>query len=324
MPTLRPTFAPFVIAALAGCDGPRSALAPAGRDAERVADLFWVMLAGGALVWLLVIGSAVYAVVRRGPHPERAARRFIVGGGIVLPTVVLTGLLVYGLRMLPPMLDLGPDPAIAEVTGERWWWRVRYRHPSGPVEAANELRLPVGRRSAVAVTSADVVHALWIPALSGKVDAMPGRTNHLAFEPTRAGDFRGLCAEYCGLSHALMDFDVVTMAPDDFQAWLDREAGPAMAPTDPIARRGADAFLRHGCGACHAIRGTVADGTIGPDLTHVGGRRRIAGVVPNTVDGFRDWLRDPEAHKPGVRMPAFDMLPADDIAALARYLDGLK
>ncbi|MEZ4431303.1 MAG: cytochrome c oxidase subunit II [bacterium] len=310
--------------ALAGCESPQSALSPAGRDAEQVATLFWVMLAGAAVVWLAVMGAALYAVVRGGrEHAERSARLFIVGGGIVFPTVVLTVLLVFGLRLLPGMLDLGPEPPVAVVSGEQWWWRVTYQHDGGELAAANELRLPLGRRSAVAVTSPDVIHALWVPALGGKVDAIPGRQNHLAFEPTREGTYRGLCAEYCGLSHALMNLDVVVMRPDAYAAWLAAEAAPAKPPADDITRRGADAFAAHGCGACHAIRGTAANGTLGPDLTHVGGRVRIGGVLPNTVDGFRDWLTHPEHHKPGVHMPSFHMLPPAELDALARYLDEL-
>lgn len=311
--------------ALAGCASPQSALSPAGRDAEQVATLFWVMLAGAIVVWLLMMGVALYAVIRGGrEHAERRAKLYIVGGGIVFPVVVLTVLLVFGLRLLPGLLDLGPDPPIAVVSGEQWWWRVTYTHEGREIAAANELRLPLGRRSAVAVVSPDVIHALWVPALGGKVDAIPGRTNHLAFEPTREGTYRGLCAEYCGLSHALMNLDVVVTSPEEHARWLEAEAAPAKPPADDITRRGAEAFASHGCGACHAIRGTAAAGTLGPDLTHVGGRTRVGGVLPNTVDGFRDWLDHPEHHKPGVHMPSFHMLPTAELDALARYLDGLQ
>lgn len=308
-----------------GCDGPQSTLAPAGRDAEQVATLFWIMLVGAAIVWLAVMGSAIYAVVRgRREHPERLAKLFIVGGGIVFPTVVLTVLLIFGLRMLPGLLDLGPDPPAMEVSAEQWWWRVDYLVDGTRVEAANELRLPLGRRTAIAVVSPDVVHSLWVPSLGGKVDAIPGRTNHLAFEPTRTGVFRGICAEYCGVSHAVMNFDVVVTTPEEHARWLIAQQASAKPPADEIARRGEEAFQRNGCGACHAIRGTAADGIIGPDLTHVGSRVRIAGVLPNTVAGFVDWLSRPEKHKPGVHMPAFDMLPDAERTALAHYLDGLE
>ena len=320
-----PRLALTALLATACADAPQSALAPAGRDAEQAASLWWVMLVGAIIVWLIVMGAAVYAVVRGGrEHPERAARLFIVGGGIVFPTVVLTALLVFGLRLLPDMLDLGDQPPIAELSGEQWWWRVTYRAGETPISSANELRLPLGTRSAVSVVSPDVVHSLWIPALAGKVDAIPGRTNHLGLQPTRTGTYNGICAEYCGLSHALMNFDVVVMPPDDFAAWLAAEAKPALPPADAITRRGADAVVRYGCGACHAIRGTEATGTIGPDLTHVGGRVRVAGVLPNTVEGFREWLLQPEKFKPGVHMPGFDMVPSEDVDAMAAYLDALK
>lgn len=320
--------AALIIAAVAGgCDGWQSTLAPAGRDAEQIAELFWVMAAGAALIWLLVIGAAMYAVVRGNrQHSERASRWFIVGGGVVLPTVVLTVLLVFGLRMLPDLLDLGPDPEpVAAVSAEQWWWRVAYRLPDGEViELANEVRVPIGARVALAIDSPDVVHSLWIPALAGKVDAIPGRTTYLGLEATRAGVFRGVCAEYCGQSHARMLFHAVAMPADDYEAWLEHQAEPAAPPATALAERGQRAFLAYGCGACHTVRGTPADGAVGPDLTHVGSRIAVAGVLENDVDGFRRWLTRPGEVKPGVHMPGYHMVDAADLTALATYLESLQ
>lgn len=316
----------LLMALLPACDGPLSALAPAGVDAERIATLFWVMAIGAVVIWAAVMLSALYAVSSKRRPTERTANLFIIGGGVVAPVVVLTVLLIWGLSVLPKLLDTGPDeqPRV-EVIGEQWWWRMRYHLDDGrTVELANELRLPVGRRSAVAVESIDVVHSLWVPAWAGKVDAIPGRTTYLGLEPTRASHVGGVCAEYCGLSHARMTFDAISMAPDAYQAWLEHQASDAQTPSGELEERGEQVFMSRGCGACHTVRGTDADGIAGPDLTHVGSRARIAGVLPNNRDAFRRWLLDPDAIKPGAHMPAFDALNDRDARALAAYLEALE
>lgn len=302
-----------------------SALAPAGRDAERVLDLFVWMTAGAALIWLLVVGLAFYAIhVEPGPHPEWKARALIVGGGAVMPIVVLTVLLAFGLSTLPKLLAPAPPgaPQIV-VSGEQWWWRVTYPREDGTaVELANELRLPVGRRVEVQLASPDVIHSFWVPSLAGKMDMIPGRATRLALEPTRTGIFRGACAEYCGASHAFMHFYVVVMEEDAFERWLDLQSAPAQAPAD---HPGLQVFLASGCGACHTIRGTPADGVIGPDLTHVGSRVSLgAGRLANREEDFLRWISRTTHLKPEVRMPAFGMLPADDVRTIAAYLDALR
>lgn len=314
---------------LAGCHGPQSALDPAGRGAERIAELFWWMVTGAGLIWLAVIGLAIYAMrVGPGTHSRHTAL-LIIGGGAVLPTVVLAGLLAYGLALIPGLLL---PPAATElqiaVSAEQWWWRVRYLtsgSDSEAVELANEVRLPVGVRVAFHLESPDVIHSFWIPALGGKIDMIPGRRNHLTLEPTRTGVFSGVCAEYCGTSHALMRFDVVVLAPEDFALWLTRQREPARPPTQPLATHGQEQFLANGCGACHTVRGTPANGVVGPDLTHVGSRLSLgAGILPNDHEAFVRWIAHTDEVKPGVHMPAFGMLPSQDVQALAAYLDSLE
>ena len=154
---------------------------------------------------------------------------------------------------------------------------------------------------------------------------IPGRMTRLALEPTRTGTFRGTCAEYCGASHALMAFAVVVMEREDFRAWVEEQARPAVAPGDPLAARGQMAFIANGCTACHAIRGTPAAGRIGPDLTHVGSRRQIAAeTLPNDRAALVRWITETDTIKPGVHMPAFRALERDELSALAAYLSGLK
>jgi cytochrome c oxidase subunit 2 len=201
---------------------------------------------------------------------------------------------------------------------------VRYWPPGAehPIESANEVRLPVGQRVEFTLDAEEVIHSFWIPSLAGKMDMIPGRTNRLVVEATETGTFRGQCAEFCGTSHALMAFAAVTMEEDAFQQWLRAEAQPAAGDAaDP----GLQTFLAYGCGGCHTIRGTQADGRLGPDLTHVGGRKTLgAGILPNTVDGFREWIAHTQDVKPAARMPSFGMADEDDLLAMARYLESLQ
>ena len=189
------------------------------------------------------------------------------------------------------------------------------------VETANEIRVPVGRNVAFALRSPDVIHSFWIPGLAGKMDMIPGRTNELVVRATRPGTYRGVCAEFCGLSHARMAFDVIAMEPAEFDLWLESAARPAAGVAGPGRRL----FEDYGCGGCHAIRGHLEGSPIGPDLTHFGARRTLgAGTLPMTADAIAAFIRDPARSKPGALMPAFGAMPAADAAAIAAYLSGLR
>jgi cytochrome c oxidase subunit 2 len=307
----------------AGCSGPQSALDPAGHGAERLAALFWVMLAGSAVLWAAVIALAVAAArMEPGRAGETFGSSLILWGGAVFPTTVLAALLVYGLTLMPDMRAPGDGLKIA-VSGEQFWWRVRYRPADGApeVDSANEIRLPVGERVEFLLDAPDVIHSFWIPPLGGKLDMIPGRTNRLVLHPTKPGVYRGVCAEFCGPSHALMAFPVIAMERADFDRWLDDEASDAA----PAGGRGAELFLANGCGACHAVRGTEGRGRIGPDLTHIGSRRTIgAGMLHNTPENLARFIAETERIKPGSRMPSYGMLAAPDLAAIAAYLASLK
>lgn len=313
---------------LAACGGVQSALAPAGVEAREVAYLFEVMVAGGALIWLGVIGLLLHALRRRRKvRSTRAAGGLILWGGAVFPAVTLAVLLGYALWLMPslrPWAEAGGAGRLRiEVTGHQYWWRVVYHPADGgpPVVSANEIRLPVGQRVDFELHSADVIHSFWIPPLGGKMDMIPGRTNRLSLQATEAGTFRGPCTEFCGTSHALMAFAAMAMPQDDFDRWLDERARPSPG----VAGAGADLFLRHGCGACHRVDGTEARGVVGPDLSHVGSRETIgAGILPNDEATLARFIADPDAVKPGALMPAFDMLAPTEIAAIAAYLRGLR
>lgn len=313
---------------LTGCTGVQSALAPSGSDASAIAALFWWMTAGALVAWAGTIALALYhAYHGAAMRNRRRDRLLIVGGGVVIPTVTLTVLLVFGLAMLPRAVARAPEGSLQiTVVGEQWWWRVTYLPPAGePIVLANEIRLPVGEPVQFRLKSDNVIHSFWIPSLAGKMDMIPGRATWLTVRPTATGVFRGACAEYCGTSHALMAFYVEVMERAAFDRWLTGQAAAATPPTGELASRGSDLFQSNGCGACHTVRGTPADGVVGPDLTHVGSRISIgAGILPTEPDPLRRWISRTEAIKPGVHMPAFGMLPDDDVRALAAYLHGLK
>ena len=319
----------FILPALflvSACEGRQSVLDPSGADARRLYDLALVLFVGAAVLWLLVGGLFVY-VTRINPRAmsRRAAEALIIGGGVIFPVVLLGGLLIYSLPLMSAQRS-APDGMRIHVTAEQWWWRVEYELPDGSrVTSANELRLPVGQRTGLVLNAQNVIHALWIPALGGKADMIPGRETYLSFLPEKVGIFRGQCAEFCGASHALMAFEAVTMTPDAFAEWLDAQAKDALVPETPAAIRGAEVFAREGCGACHTVRGTPATGLVGPDLTHVGGRVSLgAGILGVTIDDFANWLGHTDALKPEVDMPTYDFLSQDDLIALAAYLEGLK
>jgi len=320
--------APLLPAALlAACDGRQSAFNAGGDEAAALLEITWVLFIGAGVIFAAVMALAAYAVVAR-PENFFGARSWVIGAGVVFPVVTLTALQVYeydvARRLRGPA---GEDTLRIEVTGVMWWWDVRYPAMDGGegFRTANELVIPVGRPVELVVTAADVIHSFWVPSLSGKVDMIPGHVNRLRFVVEEAGVYRGQCAEYCGAQHAWMAFDVVAVPPERFAAWLEGQRRPAAEPADPVLAAGRDAFLRSGCGECHVVRGTPADGMRGPDLTHVGGRRSLAaGVLPNGVGALAGWIAGAQHIKPGNRMPSFGNLDGPALRAMAAWLESLE
>ena len=294
--------------------------------------LFWIMLAGAVAIWVVVIGISYYAtrLLSPGRHTERTGCSLIIWGGCVFPTVVLGGLLFWGLDMMPGLRRPGDGPTIA-VSGERFWWRIAYgvegdpgvvrNLPTGGIPSANEIWIPVGQRTRILLGSPDVIHSFWVPTLAGKMDAIPGRVNRLILEPTKLGVFNGVCAEFCGTAHAQMGLRIVVVTEAAFEEHLRAQAEPA-AVTDSV---GSELFMQNGCGGCHTVRGTPAAGEVGPDLTHVASRRTIgAGLLPATEENIAAFIASPDHLKPGVEMPSFGMLPEAEIARIAEWLGSLE
>jgi cytochrome c oxidase subunit 2 len=319
-------FSILALLAIAGCDGQQSAFTALGPVSSRITLLTWIMFIGALLITLLV--CALIMVSISGPANWRqklTSEKSILWGGIVFPTVTLTILLIYGFLILNAggTLTQAGEPVRISVVGEQWWWRVIYRHEDGrTTESANELRIPTGRPIEIELTTADVIHSFWIPAYAGKVDMIPGRANLLHFIADKPGIVSGQCAEYCGGAHALMSFYTVAMAPSDYDAWLAKEQANAKPAQN---RQGEQVFLSSGCAGCHTLRGTQANGKIGPDLTHVGSRLSLgAGILPNTTDSFAQWISGHQTIKPENLMPPFGIFSESELQSLSVYLNSLE
>lgn len=309
-----------------------SVLAPAGVEAAILAEVSTVLIAGAALVFVGMLALLAFALHGRRTNGV-PIRRWVIGGGIVLPAGVLIALLVYATTRTATLARHAAPDLVVNVTGRSWWWDLRYRDPASgrSVAVANELRLPAGRRVRLGLQSADVIHSLWIPELGGKMDLVPGRVNHLTVTATRPGVYRGLCAEFCGAQHARMGLVVVVMPAPAFDAWLRATAVPTEtaaadgAAASPLVERGAQAFRAHGCAVCHAVTADAPAPGLGPSLVQVGLRHTLgAGVLRNDAGALRQWLVDVQRLKPGARMPSYAHLDGATLDALAAYLATLR
>ncbi|NGZ85819.1 cytochrome c oxidase subunit II [Duganella aceris] len=312
----------------------QSALHPAGPDAAIIAQLGWILFIGGGVVFVGVMLACALAL-RQG-RPVRT-RVWIVGAGVLLPLVVLGALLAFGIWRSAQLSQPSSRHTLkVAVIARMWWWEVRYTNPDGgeDIVLANEIRLPVGQPVYLGLSSGDVIHAFWVPALAGKVDMVPGRLHGMTLQADRAGVYRAQCAEYCGEQHARMALHVVAQPPAEFRAWLAAQARPArdVAAADPVIAQGRRAFAEQRCAACHTIRDASAAAAIeampagiAPDLTHVGSRLYLgAGTLRNQPGALEAWIANPHAVKPGVRMPASADMDGATLRALAAYLEQLK
>jgi cytochrome c oxidase subunit 2 len=251
------------------------------------------------------------------------------------------------------------DPEIV-VIGQQWWWEFRYyfdgldgvdlsdpRHlPPADIVTANQMVIPVGSEIGLSVTSRDVIHSFWIPALNGKRDAVPRRVSPWKIEADVPGFYFGQCTEFCGLSHARMQMQTVAMTPVDFQAWVDEQMQPAAEPADAAAQRGLAVFEGQ-CTRCHVvngINGAIDDqpskgadlvANAAPNLTHLMSRTTFAGGIFDLYepDGslnrtqLEAWLRNAPAEKPAYAegrrgMPAMGLSEGqiDDVVAYLQTL----
>jgi cytochrome c oxidase subunit 2 len=311
----------------------QSALRAAGVQAERIEHLWWLMFWVTLVVTLLVLGMLALAVWRGRQHAQPQSPSgdpkllTQVGLATAATVVILFGLLVASVLTSRSIASQRDESAlIIDVTAYQWWWNVEYQHPEPAqrVRTANEIHLPAGRTVAIKLLSTDVIHSFWVPALHGKLDAIPGHATTLWLRADTPGVYRGQCAEYCGAQHAHMGLVVIVEPAEEFERWIQAQRVTAPPPSTAIAARGLHLVETGSCALCHTVRGTMAGGRQAPDLTHLASRSTIAAAtLPRTNESVDRWIADPHGIKPGTRMPTIG-LSADDRRAIVAYLEQLR
>jgi len=308
---------------------------PLSTPAESVHRIALLTLAVCAVIFVIVAGLLIYAIVRfrRRPGDDASEPPQIYGSNqielawTVLPILIVVVLILVTARTIADVENYPQPPDALKVTvvGHQWWWEIHY--PDLGIGAANELHVPVsesGKRRLTFLTleSADVAHSFWVPQLAGKTDLIPNRVNRMWIEPKQAGAYLGNCAEYCGTQHAKMRLRVIAHPPEEFARWVASQRRPAAE--DQKASAGRDLFFSTSCVNCHAVQGTSAKGTFGPDLTHLMSRETLgSGAAPNNPETLRAWVRNPQAIKEGCLMP--DMQLSDqELDQIVTYLSTLK
>ncbi len=302
---------------------------PVTLQGRAISDLFALVMAISALVFLLVVGLLLYALWRfrgrpgEGEPPQVAGGRRLEIAWTAVPLLLLVVLFGLTLATMSTVDASTPSPLVIRVIGHQWWWE--YQYSDLGVVTANELHVPVGVPMRLDIAAVDVIHSFWVPRFGWKKDAVPGKTNVMWVHVDQAGVYEGTCTEYCGNQHAWMRIRVVAEPRERFDAWVQGQRQPRPQPAGEAQNSGREIFLRSTCVNCHAIRGTSAAGQVGPDLTYLGTRSTLgAGVLTNSPENLRRWIHDPQAIKPGILMPAFGNLRDDELAALAEYLEGSR
>jgi cytochrome c oxidase subunit 2 len=310
---------------------------------------FYNLLFGVNVVIFVIVGTVfAYVVVKFRRQEGDDTLPPQVHGNIrleiawtIVPTLVVIAISVPMIKSIfeldgPP--PEGEDRITIEVTGKQWWWE--YDYLDDGFATANEMHIEAGTWVHLKLTSADVIHAFWVPRAFGKRDATPGRSYPLTFKVDEPGTYEGQCAELCGESHALMGIKLVVHPKeggDSYRTWVASQQAAATAPVSLQAQRGKELFVEKACTRCHSIRGdalTEADPRTrrretGPDLTHVGSRTTLAALtIVNTRKNMTQWIYDPWSIKEGALMhdPRFNKVRVTEQEAemLAAYLFRLK
>jgi cytochrome c oxidase subunit II len=322
-------------AALADPSTGLNIFAPQSTPAKSILDVSVLVLVVTGIIFLVVFALLVYSIVKfRGKVTDAGREPAQVYGSTqielawtIIPILIVVVLFLATARAIHTIQD-APQPATAlEVTaiGHQFWWEFRY--PKLGIVTANELHIPLSDPNAPTPTfmnlfSADTDHSFWIPELAGKTDLIPNHPNRMWMDPHRTGVFLGQCAQYCGTQHAKMLLSVSVDSPQDFASWVRSQQQPAAQ--DENAAAGRHIFETTACINCHTVRGTVANGQFGPDLTHLMSRTTIAsGAAENTAENLRLWIQDPDAIKPGSLMPAMKLSDAD-LDSVVSYMQTLR
>ena len=307
---------------------------PHSTPAESIYHLSVFVLVITAVIFLVVFGLLIYAVVKfrsRATGTDREPAQVYGSTQIelawtIIPILIVVVLFLATARVIHAIQDAHKPATALEVTaiGHQFWWEFRY--PTLGIVTANELHIPVSDPARPTPTflklrSADTDHSFWVPRLAGKTDLIPNHPNHMWIDPHKPGLFLGQCAQYCGTQHAKMLLRVYVQPQGEFERWVrEQQQTPQSAALSPGQR----VFELTACVNCHAISGTPAKGRFGPDLTHIMSRDTIAaGAAPNTPQKLRLWIKNPDAIKPGSKMPAMG-LNDQDLDAVTAYLETLR
>jgi cytochrome c oxidase subunit 2 len=315
---------------------PQTTFAPVTEYAHRQDWLFKYVLVLGVVVGVLVFLAMAYVLLRFRHRPGGPEPRQTHGNTTLELTWTLIPAVILAFIAVPTVKNIfatqPPIPANAlrvTVVGKQWWWQFKYAVNGGKdtVTTANEIHVPVGQPVALVLKSDNVLHSFWVPQMGGKRDLVPNHDNHLVFTPLEPGVYYGQCAEFCGDSHALMRMRLIAHTPADFQRWLQNEASPAVEPTDSAVALGRQLVTTKPCVGCHTIKGTAMAGITGPNLTHFGRRRTMAGgIMDNNAENLARWIRDAPYVKPGSKMPDMKTLNVkeEEIPYIVAYLQSLQ
>jgi cytochrome c oxidase subunit 2 len=334
---MRPVWLAFM---LSGCVWQQGALQPMGPKAQAITQLGGVFLSVTAVVFAAVVTAGVWAFVRGSQRArehdqeplapdagiERQLTR-VVSASTLASLLLLAVLLVASIATGQHLADFAPPkPVRIKITAHQWWWKIEYPgdNPQDHAVTANELHVPAGQPVELELTSSDVIHSFWLPNLDGKHDLIPSHVIKTYLQADAPGAYSGRCAEFCGYQHAHMDLLLIAQPPSEFQAWLAAQRQPAREPRTPSEQRGRELIEQKPCATCHTVSGTKALGGVGPDLSHLAGRRTLAaGAALRNRIGLKGWLQNPDAFKPGSQMPPVALAP-DELEALLDYLESLQ
>lgn len=322
-------------------DQPLTTFEPAGPFAEQIDNLFWPVFWIAVAVFILVQGAILVAVFMfRDRDGSKEAKQLhgspkLEIAWTIVPALILAGIAVPTTAAVFELTECDPDAIEIQVTGHQWWFE--YHYPEAEVDTANIMVIPAGQEVCAVMTSDDVLHNFWIPALNGKRYLVPGQTTLLRLQADEPGTYWGHCAEFCGLSHSLMRARVQAVEPAEYEAWLAEQQTAAATPVEGAdGYEGFQVFGAKGCIQCHTVRfeDDSASNIIerasfnGPDLTHFASRDVFAGAVlpeagQSRDEALKEWLADPPYIKPGSFMPDLALTEAE-IDALIIWLDSME
>ncbi len=325
-------FSLFLLVLITGCTMPVNWVAnPGSSITSQQSSLYLIILIPAAVVFLIVEGGIIYAVIRFRHRKGDASEPAQVHGNVpleiiwtALPVLLVIFIFIIGLNTMNGIAAPAPssNDIKVNVIGHQWWWEFDY--PDLNIKTADELYIPAGTPVQITLTSVDVIHSFWVPQLTGKTDVVPGQTNHMWINASQTGTYDGQCSEFCGIEHALMRARVVVLSKADFQAWVQTQQSPPPAPQTTVELQGQKLVENGACAACHTINGTNAKGTVGPNLTHLYSRSSFAGAsFPLTDANIASWLQDSAAMKPGSDMSNIHV-NAQDLPAIMAFLKTLK